>query len=368
MLILLIAAFVGQVIANGQVRQQERLILAMLKTSDNFLTVDAIEAVNDRIALTRTHYGKETEYSAELGAGIERTTISRIMLTYEVSQNRSINALQSRYDVNLIGTNHSYPHVFNLTIIHGRFFGQDALTQAQRVAVLNERAAFEMFGNIYAAGSELNINNRPYRVAGVISDGDEENLNVYVPVTLLENNITIDALAANFSINQDLSAEYILTVWQQMGITADRYNIVNFDVLSIVVRDRLILSVFLILAVLLIGGILKIIKAAKKEWHVICNLKREIYMAELLKTSVVKRLIGIVVSIIAMAAVIAALSLNAFNRVLIMYDARGMLADVRAESFAVQMAEMAQWYSLSHLFFWGFGLTFLIFVYIVYAR
>ena len=347
-MLLLALALIGLVITDNQVQRQERLILAIPNASGHALSVNTVEEINDRVAL------------ASDGQDVERTTISRIMLTYETIQRRNINALQSRHEANLIGTNHSHPHVLNHTMTHGRFFSQEALIHAHRVVVLNERAAFELFGDIYTAGNELSMSNMPYRVVGVIDDGDEENLNVYVPTTLLGN--TVDAIAANFSINQDLSEEYILTVWQQIGITAERYRLVNFDTLAMVVRDRLILAVFLLLAGLLLRGIIKTAKAAQKEWHSFCGLKREMYMAELLKGASFRRLAMLAAAVSAMAIAVAALGLNAFNRMLIAYDARGMLADVRLDAFAAQIADMSRWYNLSNLFFWGFVLIFLLMI------
>jgi len=344
--LLLAVTFAGLVITNHQVQQQERLIMAIPNTSGHLLSVHAVEAINDRVALTS--YGQE----------IERTTISRIMLTYEIRQSRSINALQSRHEVTLIGTNHSLPHVLNYSIISGSFFSQDALIHGHRVAVLNKSAAFELFGNIYAAGNELSIDNMPYRVAGVIDDGDADNFNIYVPITLMGN--SVGAIAANFSVNQDLSEEYILTVWQLLGVTSDRYSFINFDILGTIAQDRLVLAIFLMLLGLLSWGIFKITKAVKKEWHAFCTLKREMYMTDLLKGKSFKRLAMLAASLTTIVTAVAVICLNAFSRILIAYDARDMLTDIRSEVFSIQIAEMARWYNMSGLFFWGFSAVFLI--------
>jgi hypothetical protein len=358
--IMMVLVLGGLAVSAYQVSQQERLFLAIPKTSGNSISVNAVEDINDRAALLT--YGNEAE----------RRTISRVTLTYEKRQNSSINALHSRHDANLIGTNHSHPFVFNNNLIHGSFFSQEALQHAHNAAVLNKTAAFEMFGTIYAAGNELRIENMPqggpsvYRVLGVIDDGDEENINVYVPVTLLGN--AVDTLAANFSVNHDLSAEYIQTIWQQLGITADRYHLVNFDTLNTVVRDRLILLSFFLSAGLLLWCISKAIKMAKKEFHTLNNLRREMYMIDLLKSAAFRRMTGHAVCTTAMIAATGLIGLNAFGRGLLAYDTHGMLTDVHSEAFAIQLELIAHWYNISLLFFLGGVVVFLGLVFLLWSK
>jgi cytochrome c oxidase subunit IV len=334
----------GLATAVYQANRQERLFLAIPKTSGISIAVNAAEDVNDRVVLLT--YGQETE----------RGTVSHVLLTYESRQSGSVKALQSRHDANLIGTNHSHPHVLNHKLIYGSFFSQEAIQHAQNVAVLNETAAFVMFGNIYAAGNELYIDNMKhrglsvYRVLGVVDDGDEENINVYVPVTVLGS--TVNAIAANFSVNHELSAEYIQTIWQQLGVTTDRYHLVNFYTLNIVVRDRLILIFFLLISGVLLGGISKTVKSIIKEWHAVNHLRREMYMIDLIKSAAFRRMASLVPCITGMTAAIGFIGLNAFERGLLAYDAHGMLNDAHTESFAVQFETMAYWYNISLLFFW----------------
>ena len=358
--ILMAFTLCGLAIAAYQVNQLERLFLAIPRTSSNSISVNNVEEINGRVVLTT--YGTE----------VEQTTVSRVMLTYERRQNRSINALQSRHDVNLIGTNHSHPHVLNHNLIHGNFFSQEALNHAHNVVTLNKIAAFEIFGNIYAGGNELWINNMPtgspsvFRVIGVIDDGDNENLNIYIPVTILSN--TVDSIAANFSINPDLSAEYIQAIWHQMGITSDRYHLMNFDTINAVMQDRLILTASLLLMGLLLWGISKAIKAVHKEWHTVIRLRREMYMPDLIKATVFRRMVGITACIIAMAATIGFIGLSAFERGLYAYDSHGMLADVHSEAFLVQIEMITQWYNMSLIFFWGGVIGFLGFAVLLWSK
>ena len=335
--VLLVFSLSGLAIAVYQINQMESLFVAVPRSSGHYVSVNTVEEINDRITLA---------LHEEVA---ERTTVSRVMLTYENRQSRSVNALQSRHDVYLIGTNHSHPHVLNHGLIHGSFFNQDALIYAHNVVVLNKTAAFKMFGNIYASGNEMQIGNTPFRVVGVVDDGDSETPNVYIPATVLGN--TVHSIAANFTVNPDLTAEYIQTVWQQMGITTDHYHFINFDTLATVVRDRLILFVYLIFTGGFVLGIAKAIKAANSGWYTLNCLRREMYMVDLIRGYNFRRLVGITVGIIAMVTAVGAIWLNAFQRGLYAYASHGMVTEVRPQAFLSHIEKMVQWYNWSLMFF-----------------
>ncbi len=69
-----------------------------------------------------------------------------LMLAYENTYEKSVKALNSFHGVMLKGVNFNYSHVMGHGIISGGFFTVEAAENKIKTAVLNEKAAFEMFG------------------------------------------------------------------------------------------------------------------------------------------------------------------------------------------------------------------------------
>jgi hypothetical protein len=80
----------------------------------------------------------------------------------------------------LVSTNSSFPSVMPCSTVSGSFFTKDHEKREAKVAALNVKAAFEIFGGPDCAGMELWINGVRHIVTGAINDG-YSSLRVYVP-------------------------------------------------------------------------------------------------------------------------------------------------------------------------------------------
>jgi hypothetical protein len=116
---------------------------------------------------------------------IERFCDEHFPLTYEIPEPEKALVLGAEYPLTLIGTNSRYPRILGYSMAEGSFFSEQAWKGAERQAVLNGKAAFDLFGSIRAAGSRgnlrLKIGDATWIVTGVINDGDDENRRIYVP-------------------------------------------------------------------------------------------------------------------------------------------------------------------------------------------
>jgi hypothetical protein len=112
---------------------------------------------------------------------IERFCDEYFPLTYEIPGPGKAVVLGAEYPVTLIGTNSHYPRILAYPMTEGSFFSKPAWKSGERYAVLNGKAAFDLFGSSRAAGSPLKIQGEIRIVTGVINDGDDENRRIYVP-------------------------------------------------------------------------------------------------------------------------------------------------------------------------------------------
>jgi hypothetical protein len=108
---------------------------------------------------------------------------SGLLVAYEVRKPGTVQALNRSCAVTLIGTNSVYADVLGRPVTDGGFFTKAAYDAGSRVAVLNGEAAFEIFGGGHVAGTTFRIGGELWTVVGVISDGDAEGANVYVPAS-----------------------------------------------------------------------------------------------------------------------------------------------------------------------------------------
>ena len=238
-----------------------------------------------------------------------------LIFTYKNQTTANITALNTQTSVTLIETNYNFPFVMNRSLLHGGFFRQEQYKHT--VAVLNERAAFDIFGTIEATGNVLTLNKTIYAVIGVINDKDAENLNIYIPAGLLGD--SVESLAINLAITP-YPTEQIINKLMQAGIHYKDHRFINFAAAYTAVTD----SIFLVVKLLAVFGLYSIIKksryCAKKQILVLQNLCREVYAVDLIKESAFWKLIGLSTIIASTTIVITILSVDVFRRILIIYD------------------------------------------------
>lgn len=120
------------------------------------------------------------------GAGLDTASLEQFcedefLLTYEIRQEKNARAINSGNTVTVTGTNSCYQSVLGYVMTDGGFFTKAAWEAKERHAVLNETAAFRLFGSWNISGKTLRIDGETWLVTGVIRDGDEDNANIYAP-------------------------------------------------------------------------------------------------------------------------------------------------------------------------------------------
>ena len=105
------------------------------------------------------------------------------LVTYEIRRQASAYAVRESHRMNVVGTNSAYAAVMGYPVIDGGFFTKDAFLIGAKEAVLNERAAFTLFGGRRLSGSSFSLNDEIWTVVGIVLDEDAENDNIYVPAS-----------------------------------------------------------------------------------------------------------------------------------------------------------------------------------------
>jgi hypothetical protein len=207
---------------------------------------------------------------------IEDFSEKEFLLTYEIPGAERVSLSYAEYPVTVIATNSSYPGILGLNMLEGAFFPKQAWKGKQRYAVLNETAAFTIFGSANISGSRFRIRNDTWLVTGVISDGDEDKARIYIPSSSMGGEA--DALALT-----GVDETYAKNSLKTLGIQEGNFSFLNMASQCRLLWERaeaiaLLFFAFLFLSLLkpLIGG-LSIARSTLKK-----DLDR-LYLGELLQ-------------------------------------------------------------------------------------
>jgi len=165
---------------------------------------------------------------------IEDFIEEKFLLTYEIPGSERVSLSNGEYPVTLIGTNSCYSRVLGLLVLEGSFFSGRDWEGRQRQAVLNEKAAFDIFGSSRVTGNRFKLRNEVWLVAGVINDGDEDHCRVYVPSLIRGGGV--DALLALTSVGIDEA--YVKNSLKTLGIREAAYKFFNFGTITDLLWER----------------------------------------------------------------------------------------------------------------------------------
>ena len=104
-----------------------------------------------------------------------------LLLTYEIPAAATVEALNSRHRVTLVGTNSCYLDVTGYRLVSGGFFPHSAWEGERRQAALNKTAAAQIFGSTNIDQRTVIIGGHVWIVTGVVDDGAGKALNIYAP-------------------------------------------------------------------------------------------------------------------------------------------------------------------------------------------
>ena len=214
---------------------------------------------------------------------IEEFTENNFPLTYELYSSEKISLAYAEFSVIVISTNSYYPQLTGNQIIEGSFFSKQGWKNALRHAVLNETAAFTIFGSSRITGNRFRIKEDTWLVTGVIKDGKNESI-IYIPSSLNNvNNSNVSDILALMSPSLGFDETYIKNSLKALGIHENFFNFYNLgsQVNLLFERPQVILCLFFVIILLFLFVFLT--GESKKS---IAELKNELdkkYARELLR-------------------------------------------------------------------------------------
>lgn len=148
------------------------------------------------------------------------------LLTYEIRQTSTAWAINSRHPVTLVGTNQNYANIMGYITLNGGFFTKAAWDAKNNHAVLNETAAFQIFGSNRITGQTLKLNDESWIITGVIQDNDTENANIYAPSSVTGGQA--ESLMVLMD-DKDITEAYVKNALKNVGIHENNYDFVNLS-------------------------------------------------------------------------------------------------------------------------------------------
>ena len=197
---------------------------------------------------------------------IEEFAEKWFLLSYEIPGPERVSLPHAEYPVTLVATNSSYPRILGFSMLEGAFFSKQAWKGKQKHAVLNETAAFTIFGSTNIAGRRFRIHNDTWLVTGVISDGDVNKARIYIPSSVRGGE------AGALALTGGMDEAYVRNSLKTLGIQEGYFDFINLGTQCRLLWERaevvtLLFFAFLFISLLkpLIGGFKKAGSAMKRD-------------------------------------------------------------------------------------------------------
>jgi len=200
---------------------------------------------------------------------IEEFSKDEFLITYEIPSSERISLPQGNFPVTVIGTNESFHQIFGLKMLEGSFFSKQAWTGKQRHAVLNGKAAFEIFGSNRIVDNRFRIRNETWLVTGVIDDKDDEHSRVYVPSSI--QNESANELFVLMS--RGFNEAYIKNSIKNLEIREGVFNFFNAGTQVDLLWERVLIIPLLFFSLFFLGLMRLFIK---KLLNALADLKEEL--------------------------------------------------------------------------------------------
>lgn len=215
---------------------------------------------------------------------------------YSITFTAAFSAETANGTANIIGTNSAYINFNDLKFSSGSFFGKTADIDGEKVAVIDEKLAWNEFGSIKAVGNTLEISGEKFKILGVISEDKSiagllsgSGLpNAFIPVKALpelEKTAKINSLQIQ---NNDttLSGQNLSTasnILNTVSKAPEDYYISDLNIKRVIIEQKPRIIVFFIGLVCIFTILITIINKAKGILFFIKNKVKTDYIINILR-------------------------------------------------------------------------------------
>jgi hypothetical protein len=169
-------------------------------------------------------------YMIEIPVSVMRGTLEQIEQTEQIEKQGTA-----------IATNSHYPLIMGYRMIRGAFFTARAWDNGERHAVLNEAAAWALFGSTAIAGKSIAINGERFLVTGAIDDESDEEI-IYLPSSVEDSSgteRTASSFMALLSAERGVTKAYAEHALKALGIQAAHFSVTGVSDIERMYWERL---------------------------------------------------------------------------------------------------------------------------------
>ena len=153
----------------------------------------------------------------------------------------------TNWATSIVGTDNRYFQIKEWDLAYGRFFNDNDLRTANKVAILGQTVAKELFGDIDPLGKTIRIKGLPFIVIGTLTargqsgPGQDQDDMIYLPLSTVQkkvagtqfpdmvNQLMLQANTAEDTYNSQEEIRVLLRQRHNLGINKDDdFNIMNF--------------------------------------------------------------------------------------------------------------------------------------------
>lgn len=233
-------------------------------------------------------------------------------ITYTANTETVIKDSIKSINADIVGTNYRFIDFYTINFRDGYFFTEADEEENEYRAVIDEKLAWELFGNLQVAGNTIKILGREFTIAGVISKDNtiigkissSDDKNIYIPFKILNgldkeakiSSIQIKMPEAQIIENNAITIKKALSTIEKLP---ENYDIIDYSIKNTLIEQKLLITTFILGLICIIIIIKHLIKTAKQTYNFIKIQTKKDYLTNILKNSY-KTILKVMVKIIAL--------------------------------------------------------------------
>lgn len=166
-------------------------------------------------------------------------------------------------ETEVVATNDNYAYFVNLELRRGTFFNKKQEEHELAVAVLNEAAAYQLFGNYDCIGEIVYLDQNGFEVIGIVKEnGNEEVPRIYISDRVAER-LDMPCSKVNQLWCQFHNVAEAALIIEKMGYGMEEMDIVQMDLYKVIFMQRFFILLILVGITLFFYVIKKLITKVK---------------------------------------------------------------------------------------------------------
>lgn len=202
-----------------------------------------------------------------------------VTLTYEIRKRGMAEAGNITQPVTLVGINSSYAHMIGLSVVEGSFISDAVWAMGSHYVVLNEPAAYQLFGSNRIIGNTVKLDGELWMVTGIVRDGKKKEGMAYVPAHAIAG--APEVLMAKASGGTGA----VLSSLRSLGIYESNCRVIDVSAVALLFRQQFSVAVYIGIGLFSLLQAIKITNTLRGNLHVLRQRYKNMYLDELIQSS-----------------------------------------------------------------------------------